>query len=263
MFLDFNGYLAIAAIITGSILLIYWLRQRRHGLSITPGQSDWSDRWWVKGSRYFFPILMAVLVLRVGLYETFRIPSGSMKPTLYEGEFILVNKYTYGVRLPLIGTQILPGKKPERGDVIVFRYPVDTDINFIKRVVGLPGDSIRYEDKTLYVNNEPQSIEFSNRDFDNDLLSGQRYRVQAGTEALGEHPHPVWVREQAGPDLEEVVVPEGHFFVLGDNRDNSGDSRVFGFVSDRLMIGKAVVIWMSWNSGHRDVRWDRIGMLIK
>lgn len=261
VFLDFNGLLSIGAMVTGGLWALdaFLLKQRR--AVIEPNSGLLSEPKWAHYARYFFPIFMTVLFLRVCLYEPYRIPSGSMKPTVFEGEFILVNKYRYGLRLPLTGTQVVPMSRPKRGDVMVFRYPPDTDMNFIKRVVGLPGDVIRYQDKVLYINDEPLSQTFISRELDKDTVSGQIWRVNQATEQIFEsdRTHPIWIRSGQGFDMEEVTVPEGHYFTLGDNRDNSGDSRIWGFVPDQLIIGQAILVWMSWDTEKKRIRWSRIG----
>jgi len=187
-----------------------------------------------------FPVLAAVLILRSFLYEPFQIPSGSMLPTLKVGDFILVNKYHYGLRTPVGNIKFLDNNETLRGDVVVFKYPKNPSIYYIKRVVGLPGDEIVYKDKVLFINNEPQS---------QSLLAQlppampERLLVE---ETLGEVPHEIY-RDIQAPNREGAwVVPEGHYFVMGDNRDNSNDSRYWGYVPDELLVGKAVSVWMHW-----------------
>lgn len=207
----------------------------------------------VEYGKSFFPVLLIVLVLRSFLFEPFQIPSGSMKPTLEVGDFILVNKFAYGIRLPVIDLKIIEVGNPARGDVMVFRYPSDPSVNYIKRVVGLPGDKVRYDsERRLYVNDqlvaetligdEPGSLG-SAKFFEEKLGAVEhlirkemlRYRIEPGRE---------W------------TVPAGHYFMMGDNRDNSNDSRywndpkiapeVLGMVPDRNIVGKAFAVWMSW-----------------
>ena len=207
----------------------------------------------VEYGKSFFPVLFIVLVLRSFLVEPFQIPSGSMKPTLDVGDFILVNKFSYGIRLPVLDTKIIEVGDPKRGDVMVFRYPSDPTVNYIKRVVGLPGDKIRYtSDKHLYVNDQ--------------LVAEQLVKAEPGTlgsaelykEKLGEVEHMIrkeMSRYRAPPD-KEWTVPAGHYFMMGDNRDNSNDSRYWddpnipkdelGMVPDKNIVGKAFAVWMSW-----------------
>jgi signal peptidase I len=215
----------------------------------------------VEYSRSFFPILLLVLVLRSFLFEPFRIPSGSMMPTLLEGDFIFVNKFAYGLRLPVINTKIVEIGEPRRGDVVVFKLPSDPSINYIKRVVGLPGDVVTYQQgsKQLSINGESVSLE---------LLGS--YEGDAGLrlarESLGEHEHMLLhTRGRLSPGG-TYVVPEGHFFVMGDNRDNSKDSRFEGvrFIPEYRLVGKAVRVWMNWRwPGQGGPQWNRIGRSIE
>lgn len=211
----------------------------------------------VEYARSFFPIFLIVLVLRSFVAEPFRIPSGSMMPTLLIGDFILVNKYGYGIRLPIVDAKIIDLGSPRRGDVIVFRSPENPATPFIKRVVGLPGDRIAYYNKVLYVNGEAAEQEtlgpYAGAG-SGASMSGASLRM----EKLNGHGHKILVQPGA-PTLEgKMVVPEAHYFVLGDNRDNSRDSRFWGTVPDELLIGRAFLIWMSWDWGH-GIKWSRIG----
>ena len=211
----------------------------------------------VEYARSFFPIFLIVLVLRSFVAEPFRIPSGSMMPTLLIGDFILVNKYRYGIRLPMLDTKVVELDAPQRGDVVVFRSPENPATPFIKRVVGLPGDRIAYYNKVLYVNGEAAEqtvLGTYSATGSSASMSGASRRV----EILNGHVHEILIQPGA-PTLEgKMVVPEGHYFVLGDNRDNSRDSRFWGTVPDELLIGRAFLIWMSWDWGH-GVQWNRIG----
>ncbi len=207
----------------------------------------------VEYGKSFFPVLFIVLVLRSFLVEPFQIPSGSMKPTLDVGDFILVNKFSYGIRLPVVDTKIIEVGDPQRGDVMVFRYPSDPTVNYIKRVVGLPGDKIRYtSDKQLYVNGQRVAEQLVGAE-PGTLGSAELYK-----EKLGEVEHMIrkeMSRYRAPPD-NEWTVPAGHYFMMGDNRDNSNDSRYWddpnipkdelGMVPDKNIVGKAFAVWMSW-----------------
>ena len=205
----------------------------------------------VETSRSVFPVLLLVLVLRSFFYEPFQIPSGSMLPTLEVGDFILVNKYAYGLRLPVVGTKIWSVADPQRGDVMVFKEPANPNINFIKRVIGVPGDKIEYYDKTLTINGEkvPESFVGERMD-DYDPRFGGRPVYRIYDETIGGVTHEIREdlmipnRHSEG----EWVVPEGHYFVMGDNRDRSNDSRAWGFVPDDLVVGRAEYIWMHWES---------------
>ncbi len=207
----------------------------------------------VEYGKSFFPVLAIVLVLRSFLVEPFQIPSGSMKPTLEVGDFILVNKFAYGIRLPVLDTKVIEVGDPQRGDVMVFRYPSEPTINYIKRVVGLPGDKVRYTaDKQLFVNGESVAKKLLGEE-PGSLGSATLYQ-----EKLGEVEHLIRIemnRYRADPG-NEWTVPAGHYFMMGDNRDNSNDSRywndpkipkeLLGMVPDKNIVGKAFAVWLSW-----------------
>jgi len=198
---------------------------------------------WVDTGRSMFPVLLVVLILRSFLVEPFQIPSGSMKPTLQVGDFILVNKFHYGLRLPVLNSKIISMNTPERGDVIVFKYPKQPAINYIKRVVGLPGDEVLYHNKELYVNGELQQGVFL-RQYPMPL-DDQPY-ASLWKQQLGEITHEIH-KDANRPSISgKWVVPDGHYFVMGDNRDNSNDSRRWGYVKDDLVVGKAFAVWMHW-----------------
>lgn len=203
-------------------------------------------------SRSFFPVLAIVLVLRSFLVEPFQIPSGSMLPTLKVGDFILVNKFAYGLRLPVAGTKIAEIGNPERGDVMVFKYPKDGETNYIKRVIGLPGDTVTYREHTLYINGDAVPTDFV----------ATLPPVQLFEENLGGVQHQILKNFGPGnPGGEgQWTIPEHEYFVMGDNRDNSNDSRYWGTVPDDLVVGKAFAIWM-----HLGDNWipsfDRVGLI--
>lgn len=218
--------------------------------------------WWLDWTAGLFPVILAVFVLRSFLFEPFKIPSGSMVPTLVVGDLILVNKFTYGVRLPVVHTKLTDGTPPARGDVMVFRYPSKPSLDYIKRVVGVPGDEVAYLNKRLSINGQPLPKQPLPEYFDPDTM---RYFKQF-EEVLGDKRHrilndddrPAFVpgvsefpsKQNCRYSVEGVVckVPEGHYFVMGDNRDNSEDSRYWGFVPDRNIVGKAFFIWMNFGS---------------
>lgn len=224
----------------------------------------------VEYGKSFFPVLAIVLVLRSFLVEPFQIPSGSMKPTLEVGDFILVNKFAYGIRLPVIDTKVIPIGDPQRGDVMVFRYPSEPDINYIKRVVGLPGDTVRYtSDKHLYVNGQLVAETLIGEE-PGTLGSATLYQ-----EKLGEAEHQIrkeMRRYRIEPDR-EWKVPAEHYFMMGDNRDNSNDSRywndpkipkeLLGMVPDRNIVGKAFAVWLSWPEPklHSLPTFSRVGLI--
>lgn len=217
--------------------------------------------WWIEYSVSFFPVILFVFVLRSFVVEPFRIPSGSMLPTLQSGDLILVNKFSYGVRLPVIDKKIVETGAPQRGDVAVFRYPVDTRVDYIKRIVGLPGDEVAYLDKKLYINGELVPHVRDGEYFEPDRVS---YITQYN-EKLGKVDHqilldqdkpqafgPIWQFPylnncQYSRNGVRCKVPEGQYFALGDNRDNSADSRYWGFIPDENLVGKAFFIWMNFS----------------
>jgi signal peptidase I len=224
----------------------------------------------VEYARSFFPVLLAVLVLRSFLAEPFRIPSGSMMPSLLVGDFILVNKFTYGLRLPVTDTKILDIGEPARGDVVVFRYPLQKGVDYIKRVVGVPGDQIAYKNKTLFVNGQPMPVTPTGI-YRGEGGGARETGTLEGLEDLTGVSHPVLIRPMVpdfGPDCRvlasgPITVPEGHYFVMGDNRDNSNDSRCWGLVPERNLVGKAFIIWFSWDWERPGfVAWERIGNAI-
>ncbi len=207
----------------------------------------------------FFPILLFVLVFRSFLIEPYRIPSGSMIPTLVVGDFILVKKYEYGIRLPVTNYKIINNSKPVRGDVIVFQYPQDKRINYIKRVIALPGDYVEYLNKTIYVNGEKYiqtdalNSSVSIEDLGNNVIMNENNKKIK---------YNIMKNKNRGQDF-SYTVPKKMYFVLGDNRDNSNDSRYWGPVPEENLIGKAFFIWMYWNSDSSYSIFDRIGLSIE
>ncbi|MBP6598714.1 MAG: signal peptidase I [Giesbergeria sp.] len=218
--------------------------------------------WWLDWTAGLFPVIAVVFVLRSFLFEPFKIPSGSMIPTLWIGDLILVNKFTYGVRLPVLQTKITDGTPPARGDVMVFRYPPQPNLDYIKRVVGLPGDEVAYLNKRLSINGTPVDTQAAPDFFDESMLryfkqleekvGDQSHRLLVNTEApafiQGASDFPY--RENCHYSVEGVVckVPAGHYFLMGDNRDNSLDSRYWGFVPEANIVGKAFFVWMNFGN---------------
>ncbi len=245
---DFPLILVILTFGTGLIYLadVVWLAPKRTAQK-SPDVSQEAEEeaqeeapWLIETSRSFFPVLAIVLVLRSFLVEPFQIPSGSMLPTLLVGDFILVNKFEYGIRLPVIGTKIIANSDPQRGDIMVFKYPEDGKTNYIKRVIGVPGDLIKYENKRLLINGEEVP----------EKLLANLPKEQLFEEALGETKHKIY-KTKRYPNLGAEGlwrIPEGYYFMMGDNRDNSNDSRFWGLVPDELVVGKAFAIWMHWPS---------------
>ncbi len=221
--------------------------------------------WWVEYCVSFFPVILFVFALRSFVVEPFRIPSGSMLPTLQNGDLILVNKYQYGIRLPVIDKKLVELGSPKRGDVVVFRYPVDPKVDYIKRVVGLPGDVVLYQNKTLSINGK-EVVHARDGDF---FEPDRSAYVGRYTEQLGAVEHKILLNKQARQDFMAIsdypyrsnceylgsgvrcTVPAGHYFMMGDNRDNSLDSRYWGFVPDQYIVGRAFFIWMNFSEPGR------------
>lgn len=268
MILNFEFVLTIATVFTGVIVALEkfrWAKQRAAAAEKNIEVSAQSPTW-IEYCRSFFPILLIVLIIRSFLFEPFRIPSGSMKPTLTEGDFILVNKYTYGIRLPVLGTKIVSLNEPQRGDVFVFRNPETPSINMIKRVIGLPGDVIRYDNKRLTINGQPVPVEIIGESVDQ--TEQIDVPVAVGLEHLGNVNHDVYFYPIRPEPAQEWVIPEGHYFGMGDNRDNSRDSRHWGMIPEDYLIGRAVFIWMNWHSRPnqsfwQDFSWGRVGTKIE
>jgi len=258
MDLDFELILTIAVIITGLgyliDLFIYEPKRREKGTTHVPLVLEYS--------RSFAPILLVVLVLRSFLAEPFRIPSGSDKPTLLVGDFILVNKFAYGLRLPVLRDKILSNRDPKTGDIIVHRYPVNPSQYFIKRVIGMPGDHISYINKVLYINGVAAPQTSLGTAMDADESGNTTWPVEVREEDLAGVKHKIYVNPSDPAQDFTAVVPVGQYFVMGDNRDNSNDSRYWGFVPEHNLVGKAFAIWFSWNGDEHKVRWSRIGELI-
>jgi len=291
---NFALILFVLAVITGIIwcLDVFWLaKQRRRradaalaaydarnaklqaeGIKIDASkraeieQANLRQPVWIEYSGSFFPVIALVFILRSFLWEPFKIPSSSMVPTLLVGDFILVNKYAYGIRLPIINKKVIEIADPQRGDVMVFKYPKDMSQDYIKRVIGVPGDTISYENKRLTVNGK--AVSYTPLD---DYLDDQHpiYHKQF-TEGLANAPHRILNTEgkrtldlgavdtfpnreacQYTYDKFTCIVPEGNYFMMGDNRDNSADSRYWGFVPDKNIVGKAIVVWMNFSDPKR------------
>ena len=278
MHFDFEAILTLATVVTGIVWLVDVLAfaKKRRAAAEQAGQAP-RDPIVVDYSKSFFPVILLVLVLRSFLAEPFHIPSSSMVPTLLEGDFILVNKYTYGIRLPVLHTKLIPISKPQRGDVVVFHFPSETaaafcmqqtscateelqrsaGTDFIKRVVGLPGDHIVYRDKTLYINGV-MMLRQSQGAYPGQDATG----MELDSEKFGANEHHIlgvpnsWSREG------EWTVPEGSYFMMGDNRDNSWDSRFWGFVPEQDLVGRAFFIWLNIDFYKDRSMWHRAGTVI-
>jgi len=286
---NFALLLFLATVVTGLYWLaerFYFLPQRQQAaakleaealqrsadlnkLGIAQGTSDLAPArerllmqpWWLDWTAGLFPVILVVFLLRSFLFEPFKIPSGSMIPTLLVGDLILVNKFHYGVRLPVINTKITEGNKVERGDIMVFRYPPKPSLDYIKRVVGVPGDEVAYLNKRLTINGQVVATSAVPEFFDESVMRYfKQYEESLGTvkhRILTDDERPAFIpgveefayRNNCRYSIEGVVckVPEGHYFMMGDNRDNSLDSRFWGFVPDQNIVGKAFFVWMNFS----------------
>lgn len=270
-YLDLEFWLVFATFICGIIWFVYWLLVTRKQPTTTKGVKDKSASDTSKGNtepliveyaRSFFPVLLLVVLLRSFLAEPFRIPSGSMMPTLEVGDFILVNKFAYGIRIPVLRTKLIDTGLPKRGDVFVFRYPERPWQNFIKRVIGLPGDKVRWEFDKLYVNDQLVSTEFVG-DYVAVDQNGDKTEAKRLKENLTGVEHDIILTNRDFPARGEVTVPEGSYFSMGDNRFGSHDSRFWGFVPEENLVGKAMFIWMHYAGNNDYFNFSRIGTGIK
>ncbi|TNF96090.1 MAG: signal peptidase I [Gammaproteobacteria bacterium] len=264
MHFDFSAFLVIATLFTGLVwvLDVIFLKPARVSANkdLQPDNEAYArESVLVEYSRSFFPVILLVLILRSFMYEPFKIPSGSMMPTLLIGDFILVNKYAYGIRIPVLEWEVIDIGKPERGDVAVFRFPSEPSKDFIKRVIGLPGDEVAYVNKNLFINGV--KIEKTpNGQYLGETTDSMMSPMNEFQQKIGNHQVNILEMGRTGIEPEgSVRVPAGHYFVMGDNRDQSHDSRYWGFVPVDNLVGRADMIWLSWNSKDSRIRFERIG----
>ncbi|MCX7119403.1 MAG: signal peptidase I [Legionellales bacterium] len=245
-------FLLILSVFTGVIYLLdvlFWSKKR---------SSRQKPRRIIEYSRSLFPIFFGVLLVRSFLFEPFRIPSGSLEPTLLVGDFLVVNKFAYGLRLPVWDKKIVNISSPKRGDIVVFRWPPNPKYDFIKRVIGIPGDVVSYHHKILTINGKKAPQDFIQYTID----ESSAHPVSEYQENLDSVIHKIYRRSDVpGTDF-EITVPPNQYFVMGDNRDDSADSRYWGFVHDDYLRGKAIFTWLSWNKKEWNIRWSRLGRLI-
>ncbi len=292
----FSLILVIVTLVTGIVWVMekfVWAKARARKVEQAQSQGGELDGaiqkqltkqpWWVENSVSIFPVIAFVLILRSFVYEPFQIPSGSMMPTLLVGDFILVEKYAYGLKDPVWQKEIIATGKPKRGDIVVFKYPPNPSIDYIKRVVGLPGDTIRYSpNKQVCIQPKGKSVcePVRQGNLKESPFKQDGYPLYQLDEQLGNVRHHILIdpyrRDQVEayqprPNVAEWVVPKGHYFMMGDNRDNSADSRYWGFVPEANLVGKAVAIWISFEFDHEPgsafswvptgVRFNRIGSI--
>jgi len=244
--LDFEAIIVVVTLVSGVVWSFDRLRRRHRA-------ADAGLSWWVDLGRSLFPVLLIVLIVRSFIVEPFRIPSGSMLPTLEAGDFILVNKFGYGLRLPVVHTLIAPVGDPDRGDVAVFRYPVEPAQDYIKRIIGLPGDTVSYQNKRLTINGEVLPTERLGDWGEDASFALIREQIDGDW-------HQALVNRQSPARGFSYTVPAGEYFVMGDNRDRSSDSRFWGPVPRDHLVGRAFFIWLSWNGGPN---WGRMGNVIE
>lgn len=265
--MDITTVLLPPVVITGFLWSLdrWYLKPRRIAMGIDKVPT------WLRFSAEFFPVLIAVFVLRSFLFEHYKVPSGSMIPTLQIGDYIAVNKFTYGIRLPVINTKIVDLGSPQRGDIAVFRYPKDESVNYVKRIVALPGDEIQYQNKRIKINGQELAYQPQEPYLDTENMRHAEQFVERYPKSLGGHHHIVITNPERFPfafgslpnpnfcqssnGTLTCKVPAGQYFVMGDNRDNSADSRYWGFVPDKNLVGRAFFVLMNFSS------LDRIGRL--
>lgn len=253
---NFELILFYATIISGGIALfdiLFLVKKRR-----AKKGKDAKEPLLIEYARSFFPVFLIVFLLRSFLFEPFRIPSGSLEPSLLTGDFILVNKFDYGIRLPIIGKKIISTGEPKRGDIMVFRWPADKSYDFIKRVIGLPGDTISYIDKELFINGQ----KISQENLPQNAAATAWDAIEKQEDIFGVKHDIYIIPNKESRNFYDIPVPEGMYFVMGDNRDASADSRYWGFVPDKNIVGKAVMVLLSWNKESYRVRWSRSGQMV-
>jgi signal peptidase I len=271
---DFPTILFFLSVLTGGVWLVdawLWKPARRRQAEAQPEEFQeevLKEPWYVEYSRSFFPIIVIVLILRSFLVEPFRIPSGSMMPTLLNGDFILVNKFAYGIKLPVINKKIIDTGNPQRGDVIVFRFPEDPSKDYIKRVIGIPGDRIAYRNNRVYLNGK--QLKYSHKGtFVGSGVSSEASGATEMVEQAGKARHRILLGAGTPAQYYKCLangpytVPKDHYFVMGDNRDNSYDSRFWCAVPEKNLVGKAFMIWFNWDPVRSGITWNRIGTIIK
>lgn len=274
MNLSFPAILILVTLFCGVVTLMDTLFNRKKNTTTDGTSAPAKKPVIIDYARAFFPVLLVVLLIRTFVVQPYRVPTGSLKPTIMPGDFILVNQFKYGLRIPVWLKTVFHIGEPKVGQIGLFHWPVNTDVTFVKRVIGVPGDKISYINKVLYVNGVQAKQKFLHWATDSDGSGGPSWKVGVYQEDLNGVKHNIYICPQSSTqcpnraihNFYNMVVPKGEYFMMGDNRDNSDDSRDWGFVPQRNFIGEAMLIWMSWNSAAKNwlnkIRWDRLGTLI-
>ena len=256
MIFNFLNILSLLTIFTGVICLVDFMW---YHIKKIPIKKNSKNSVIIDYSRSFFPILLTVFIVRSLLFQPYRVPTGSLEPTIMPGDLILVNQYDYGLYLPLWNKKFINIGEPKRGQIALFRWPVNPTVTFVKRVIGLPGDHISYQNKVLYVNGKkvPQTFIKATLEIGDD---GKTWKAKEYKEDLDGVQYLILRRPNCpAQNFTELIVPKGRYFMMGDNRDDSDDSRSWGFVPDNAFIGHALFVWMSWDSQNHRIRWHHIG----
>lgn len=255
MLFEFLNILFLCAVFAGMIILVdvIWRHYKRQ--HVRRGKQPII----IDYARSFFPVLLFVVIIRSFLFQPYRVPTGSLEPTVIPGDFIFVSQYNYGLNIPLWNKTIVPMDKPQRGQIALFRWPVNPTITFVKRVIGVPGDHISYIDKTLYINGQEMTKTFFKNTIELGSRSGKE-KAQEYEENLAGIKHHILINpNRPSQNFYNLVIPKGQYFMMGDNRDDSDDSRMWGFVPMDHFIGKALWVWMNWDSRKYQIHWNRIG----
>jgi signal peptidase I len=256
IYFDFPFLLTSLVILSGLIALIDLLffasKRKARGAK---------DPWIAEYAKSFFPVLLLVLLVRSFIIQPYRVPTGSLEPTVLPGDFIVVKQFSYGLRLPVLNTKIFGIGEPKRGDIALFRFPKDPSTLYVKRVIGLPGDHIEYKNKILFINGVVATQEKVGLDLD--VEHSFAVPVERRSENLLGIKHQIFVNNEISAQDVVVTVPAGQYFMMGDNRDDSDDSRDWGFVPEANLVGPAFGVWMSWDAQENKVRWSRIGHALR